>query len=144
MPLFFYLINQGCSDFQRVWILASPVAELFCGVAFCKGSRGFRRCFRPSVSLPGAGRPSKGGGPEFTPQYLSTTCLALSGRGPGDASTPAELLERRTVGKRTVSPNVRLYGRAPRLSSAGAASPAGVSKIAARRPKTCPPGPFFC
>src|ERR1044072_9845286 len=79
-----------------------------------KGCGAFN-CLCPGGFAPQA-RPY--GGPEFTPQYLSTAFETLPSRRPGDASTPAELLKRRTVGKWTASPNVRLYGRFPGLSSA--------------------------
>src|SRR4051812_3100995 len=69
-------------------------------------------------------RPVRESGPEFTPQYLSTVLKPFRAKRPGDASTPAELPERRTVGKWTASPNVRLYGRFPALSSAHGARPA--------------------
>src|ERR1044072_6002133 len=63
-------------------------------------------------------------------------------RRPGDSSTLADLLERLTVGKMNISPNVSLYGRFPALSSAGGAPASSTLKIAVYRAKTCPSDAF--
>src|SRR5215212_4033397 len=64
-----------------------------------------------------------GAGGVYATIFVNGSCP--EGQGPGDASTPAELPERRTIGKRTTSPNERLYVRAPTLSSAVMGFPAG-------------------
>src|SRR3954471_15700861 len=109
-----------------VRILASPRGRNFSVASpLLKVSGHFRRrpvcCRSPPPERPFSEENRRGRG-VYATIFVNGSCPL--GQGPGDASTPAELPERRTIGKRTTSPNERLYVRAPTLSSAGRAFPA--------------------